>query len=80
MRGLTWKTVLAFLDDIVVLGTSFRNHLINLKEALQRFRSYGLKLKPKYVYFLQKEIEFLGRIISGDTPAVSESDIEALTN
>ena len=27
LRGLTWKTVLAFLDDILVLGTSFENHL-----------------------------------------------------
>jgi hypothetical protein len=78
MRGLTWKTVLAFLDDIVVLGTSFRNHLINLREALQRFRSYGLKLKPKKCIFFQKEIEFLGRKVSGDSLAVSESDIEAV--
>ena len=33
MRGLTWKTILAFLDDIVVLGKSFRDHLENLREA-----------------------------------------------
>lgn len=27
LRGLTWKVVLAFLDDILVLGRDFENHL-----------------------------------------------------
>ena len=27
LRGLTWKTVLAFLDDILVLKSNFEEHL-----------------------------------------------------
>ena len=38
LRGLNWKTVLAFLDDILVLGKNFKDHLSNLGEALARFR------------------------------------------
>ena len=29
LRGLNWKTVLAFLDDILVLGNTFRSHTEN---------------------------------------------------
>jgi hypothetical protein len=47
LRGLNWKVVLAFLDDILVLGKDFEGHLANLRAVLVRFREYGLKLKPK---------------------------------
>ena len=47
LRGLTWKTILAFLDDILVMGKTFEEHLQNLVEALERFRIHGMKLKPK---------------------------------
>ena len=49
LRGLNWKVVLAFLDDILVLGRDFEGHLANLRAVLVRFREYGLKLKPKNV-------------------------------
>ena len=47
LRGLNWKVVLAFLDDILVLGKDFEGHLVNLRAVLVRFREYGLTLKPK---------------------------------
>ena len=34
LRGLTWKTVLPFLDDILVLGSDFPAHLINLRHVV----------------------------------------------
>jgi len=33
LHGLTWKTVLAFIDDILVIGKTFEQHLCNLAEA-----------------------------------------------
>ena len=61
LRGLNWRTVLAFLDDICVLGRSTDEHLENLKEVFQRFRQYGLKLKPRKCELFRKQVEFLGR-------------------
>lgn len=46
-RGLTWKKILAFLDDILVISMNCEDHLKNLAEAFERFRQYGLKLKPR---------------------------------
>ena len=55
LRGLTWDIVLAFLDDILVLGTSFENHLDNLTTVFERLRQFQLKLKPANAsYFSQK--------------------------
>lgn len=31
LRGLTWSIVLAFLDDALVLGSDFDDHLANLR-------------------------------------------------
>ena len=78
MRSLNWKTVLAFLDDILVLGNSFKDHLLNLEEALARFRQYGLKLKPKKCLFFQKQVEFLGRNVSQNSLSMSEVDIKTV--
>jgi hypothetical protein len=45
LRRLTWKTVLDFVYNILIMETSFDDHLVNLREALLRFGDYGLKLK-----------------------------------
>ncbi len=47
LRGLTWNSVLAFLDDVLALGRSFQEHLNTLREVFTRFRVYQLRLKPK---------------------------------
>ena len=36
LRGLTWKTCLVYLDDVIVIGKTFEDHLENLKEVLTR--------------------------------------------
>lgn len=63
LRGLTWKIVLAFLDDILVLGRDFENHLCQLRGVLERFRKYGLKLKPRKCELFRRKAEFLGRVV-----------------
>ena len=53
LRGLSWKSVIAFLDDVVVLGRDFDSHMVNLSDVLRRFEQYGMKLKPKNVNFFR---------------------------
>jgi hypothetical protein len=55
LRGLHWKTVLAFLDDILVLGKRFQDYLNNIVNVLHRFRSYGLKLKLRNCIVFQQK-------------------------
>ena len=80
LRGLSWNTVLAFLDDILVMGKDFQSHLKHLEEALQRFRQHGLKLKPKKCQFFQTEVEFLGRMVSSQSLSMTKVDTEAVSD
>ncbi len=75
LRGLTWKTVLAFLDDILALGKTFDEHLHILREIFKRFLEYQLKLKPKKCQLFARKVEFLGRWVGPEGLALSEGDI-----
>ena len=37
LRGLSWKSVIAFLDDVLVLGRDVDSHMVNLSHVLRRF-------------------------------------------
>jgi hypothetical protein len=56
LHGLTLKQVLAYIDDFIVLGNSFTDHLQNSRLTLDRFCKYNLKLKPKKCTLFQTEV------------------------
>lgn len=66
LAGLQWSHCLVYIDDVVVLGGSFSEHLQNLQAVFVRLRKAGLKLKPKKCAFFQTEVSYLGHIISRD--------------
>ena len=78
LRGLTWREALAYLDDIIVLGHTFKDHLVSLK-VFEHFRAFNLKLKPRKCFFFQTEVPFLGKIMSKDGVMVASKKIEAST-
>lgn len=78
LQGLTWKECLAYLDDVVVLGTDFDSHMENLYKVFSRFRKYNLKLKPSKCNLLQTQVKFLGKIVSENGIAVNPDSIEAV--
>ena len=80
LRGLTWNVVLAFLDDILVLGDTFQSHIQNLREVFDRFRSFGLKLKPKKCELFQTEVEFLGRVVSQNGIEIGPGYVETINS
>ena len=78
LRGLTWNIVLAFLDDVLVMGKTFDDHLRNLRYVFERFRQYGLKLKPRKCELFGDHVEFLGRKISKDGMAIGDEYVETV--
>ena len=78
LRGLTWREVLAYLDDIMVLGIDFDSHLRNLREVLSRFRQYNLKLKPKKCELFQSAVEFLGKKVTCEGVSVAPAKAKAV--
>ena len=47
LQGLPTNVCLIYLDDILVTGTSFANHLNNLRQVFAKFREVNLKLSPE---------------------------------
>ena len=66
LTGLTYEIVLVYIDDIIVYGRSFEEHLKNLTVTLDRIEEANLKISPSKCKLLQKSIRFLGHIISKD--------------
>ena len=62
--GLTYITLLIYLDDIIVYGKTFEAHLQNLEEALKRLSDANLKLSPEKTVFFQLQVSFLGHLVS----------------
>ena len=58
LTGLNWKKVLAYLDDVIVMGSNFIDELQNLRLVLHRFRKYNLKLKPMTLFFSKGWLNF----------------------
>ena len=77
-RGMTWREVLTYLDDINVLGTGFEDHLTNLRKVFERLQENNLKLKPRKCKFFQTEVPFLGKLATRDGLAVDPKKIEAV--
>ena len=62
--GLQWTSCLIYLDDVVVFGNNFEEHLRRLDLVLERIARAGLKLKPKKCHLFQEEVTFLGHVVS----------------
>ncbi|KRX34141.1 Retrovirus-related Pol polyprotein from transposon 17.6, partial [Trichinella murrelli] len=80
LTGLKWKKCLVYLDDIVIFGRTFQEHLNNLAEILQRIRQSGLKLKPAKCRLCAKEIPFLGHIVYRDGVRTNPSKTEKVAS
>ncbi|GBL99944.1 Transposon Ty3-I Gag-Pol polyprotein, partial [Araneus ventricosus] len=47
LRGLSSEACLVYLDDIIIVGQTFEEHLNNLRKVFQRLQKANLKLSPK---------------------------------
>lgn len=80
LRGLQWSSCLIYLDDVIIFGQDFTEHMNRLHAVLSRIQDAGLKLKPSKCHFLQPEVAFLGHIISREGVLPNPANIEKLTN
>ena len=76
LKGLHWKTCLVYLDDIIVMGRTFDKHLKNLGEVLQRITMAGLKLSGKKCALFQRQVKYLGHLVTANGISTDEDKIE----
>ena len=64
LSGFSWKKVLVYIDDILIVEDSFEKHLDLVKKVLNTLNSHGVKIKPAKCSWFQSEVEFLGHQIN----------------
>lgn len=64
LSGMLWSECLVYLDDIIIFGRTFEEHLSHLASVLERLREVNLKAKLSKCNFVQKQVLYLGHIIS----------------
>ena len=80
LAGLTSSECLIYLDDIIVFGKSFKEHLDRLEAVFQCLKKAGLKLKPSKCHFARKEVQYLGHIVAADGVKPNPSKTEAVSS
>ena len=65
LRGLAREKCVVYLDDVLVIGRTYQDHLSNLREVFARLSRAGLRLRPSKCKLVRRKVEFLGYIVSG---------------
>lgn len=78
LAGLTRHGCLVYLDDVLVVGKTLQEHNENLARVLERIQEAGLKLKPEKCSFAQKEVEYLGHVVSGNGIQTDPKKVDAV--
>ena len=61
---MRFDELLIYLDDILIWGRNVEETLERLSKFLDKLKSANLKLKPNKCSLFQKEVQFLGHIVS----------------
>ncbi|KAK3511178.1 hypothetical protein QTP70_032223, partial [Hemibagrus guttatus] len=64
LREFLHKSVLVYIDDILIYSRNLAEHRRHVEEVLQRLRDYQLFLKAEKCTFHQSSVHFLGSITS----------------
>lgn len=72
------KICFVYIDDVIILGNSEKEHRENLKAVLNTIRFHKLSLKPSKCIFMAKKVIYLGFQISEDGISPNPEKVEAL--
>jgi hypothetical protein len=64
--------VIAYLDDILIMGNSFNEHLSLVSKVLLTLQNYSIKIKPAKCDLFRTQVEYLRHIIS--KPGIRKTD------
>ena len=74
---LNWCII--YLDDNIVFSQTPEEHVHRLRAVFSKLRAAGLKLKPSKCDFFEKEIKYLGHVVSKERVSTDPDKIKAVT-
>ena len=54
LAGLNWQICLLYLDDVIIFGETFDEHLKRLEQVIVKINEHNLKISPSKCSFFQK--------------------------
>ena len=66
LQNLQYKCAIPYLDDILCLSPSIKQHFIDLRDIFKALRKGNLKLKKTKCEFFLEELDFLGMKVTTD--------------
>ena len=63
LSGLEGTSCFVDLDDILIVSSTFEEHLHHSCQVFERLHRAGLRFKPKKCFLLRKEVAYLGYIV-----------------
>ncbi|KAJ9560732.1 hypothetical protein OSB04_005892 [Centaurea solstitialis] len=79
-RPMLDRSVIVFIDDILIYSKSKEEHVVHLREVLEILRRERLYAKFSKCAFWLEEVQFLGHIINREGIKVDPAKIEAVMN
>lgn len=80
LAGLAREKCLIYLDDILVIGRTFKEHIHNLKEVFGRLPGAGLRLKPSKCRLARETVDFLGYTVSRNGISADPNKVSTVAN
>ena len=80
LGDLMWKSVLVYLDDVLIFSRTMEEHVEVLREVFTRFRQHHLKLNPAKCGFALSQVTFLGHVLSGGCVRPAADNVAAVRN
>ena len=78
LEGLKEDICIPYLDDIIIFSETFDEHVEHVRLVIQRLRANGIKLKPEKCNFFQREVNYLGQIVSAEGYRLDPGKTEAV--
>ena len=80
LGDLMWKSVLVYLDDVLIFSSCLEEHIKVLREVFARFRAHNLKLNPAKCGFALDQVTFLGHVLSEGSVRPAADNVAAVRN
>ena len=78
LKDLLYKSVVVYLDDVLIFTETMEQHLEVLGEVCHRLEQSGFRLNPKKCRFAQREVTFLSHVISEGRIQPAVDNVEAI--